>query len=71
MLFAMTTEMMLVLATAFFQPFNAAFGTRDNIFMHFGTPAIPFSMLQLLIDEVRKFFIRNMKPDEKGKPHWF
>lgn len=63
---------MLILAAAFFQPFNTAFGTRDNIFMHFGIPIIPFAMMQLLIDELRKYFIRNVKKDEKtGKPHWF
>jgi hypothetical protein len=28
-------------------------------------------MLQLLIDEVRKYLIRNLPVDEKGKPHWF
>ena len=50
MLFSITTEIMLILAAAFFQPFNTAFGTRDNIFMHFGIPIIPFAMMQLLID---------------------
>lgn len=71
MLFSLTTELMLILIAAYFQPFNTAFGTRDNIFMHFGTPAIPFALLQLLIDEVRKYFIRNLKPNKYGKPHWF
>lgn len=71
LLFAMTTEVMLTIAIAYFYPFNVAFGTRDNIFMHFGVPAIPFAILQLVIDEIRKYFIRNLKPDAKGKPHWF
>ena len=71
MLFSLTTELMLILVAAYFQPFNVAFGTRDNIFMHFGTPAIPFAMMQLVIDEIKKFFIRNLKPDKFGKPHWF
>jgi sodium/potassium-transporting ATPase subunit alpha len=62
---------MLIIIAGYFMPFNTAFGTRDNIFMHFGTPAFPFAILQLLIDETRKFFIRNLKPDDKGKPHWF
>lgn len=50
MLFSMTTEVMLIIVAGYFQPFNTAFGTRDNIFMHFGTPALPFAILQLLID---------------------
>jgi sodium/potassium-transporting ATPase subunit alpha len=50
LLFAITTEVVLVIIAGYFQPFNTAFGTRDNIFMHFGIPAIPFAMLQLLID---------------------
>ena len=39
-----------MLIAAYFQPFNTAFGTRDNIFMHFGMPTIPIAMIQLLID---------------------
>jgi len=62
---------MLVLLAAYFQPFNVVFGTRDNIFIHFGMPALPFAFLQLLIDEMRKFCIRNLKADENGKKHWF
>lgn len=34
----------------YFQPFNTAFGTRDNVFMHFAVPAIPFAILELVID---------------------
>ncbi len=71
MFFSLTTELMLVLVITYFQPFNTAFGTRDNIFMHFGVAALPFSMLQLLIDEIRKYFIRSLPTDAKGKPHWF
>jgi sodium/potassium-transporting ATPase subunit alpha len=71
MLFSLTTEIMLLLVAAYFQPFNTAFGTRDNIYMHFGTPAIPFAFLQLIIDEIRKYLIRNLKPNKFGKPHWF
>lgn len=50
MTFAMTTELMLIIAAGFFLPFNDAFGFRDNIFIHYGVPAIPFGMLQLLFD---------------------
>lgn len=69
--FAITTELMLVLLVGYFQPFNTAFGIRDNIFMHFGTPTIPFCILMLVVDEIRKYYIRSLPADEKGKPHWF
>ena len=62
---------MLIVLAAYFQPFNAAFGTRDNIFMHFGVPVLPFAMLQLVIDEVRKYLIRTLPPNKIGTPHWF
>lgn len=71
MLFSITTEVMLILVAAYFQPFNRGFGTRDNIFKHFGMPIIPFAILQLVIDETRKLIIRSVKPDPTGKPHWF
>lgn len=71
MFFSFVTEIMLVLVVTFFRPFNVAFGLRDNIFMHYGVSALPFSMLQLLVDEVRKYLIRSLPADEKGKPHWF
>lgn len=71
MYFSFTTELMLVFSVSYFQPFNVAFGLRDNIFMHYGISALPFSMLQLLVDEVRKYLIRSLPANEKGKPHWF
>lgn len=71
MFFALTTELMLVLLVTFFIPFNVAFGLRDNIFMHYGMAAVPFAMLQLGVDETRKYLIRNLPCDKSGKPHWF
>ena len=71
MLFAITTEIALIVIAGYFQPFNTAFGTRDNVFKHFGIPVIPFALLQLVIDETRKYLIRNLPKDAKGKPHWF
>lgn len=50
MLFAISTEIMLVMLAGYFQPFNTAFGTRDNVFKHFSMPAIPFAIFQLLIE---------------------
>ena len=69
--FSLTTEVMLVFLVTYFEPFYVAFGLRDNIFMHFGTPAIPFALLMMLIDEIRKYLIRSLPADDKGKPHWF
>jgi hypothetical protein len=63
MYFSFVTEIMLVLAVTFFLPFNTAFGLRDNIFMHYGVSALPFSILQLIIDELRKYLIRNLSAD--------
>lgn len=70
-IFGFTTELMLVVACSFFYPFNIAFGIRDNIFMHFGMTAIPFAILQWVIDEIKKYFVRNVPPDAKGKPNWW
>ena len=60
MLFSMTTEVILIIIAGYFQPFNRAFGTRDNVFRHFGTPAIPFAIMQLLLDELKKYMIRTL-----------
>lgn len=62
---------MLIIAAGYFLPFNDAFGFRDNIFIHYGVAAIPFAMLQLLFDELRKLLIRSLPKDENSKPHWF
>jgi len=69
--FAITTEVLLVIAAAYFYPLNIVFGTRDAIFMHYGPPAIPFAMMEILVDEIRKYYIRTLPSDSKGKPHWF
>ena len=71
LIFSLTTEVMFVLLAAYFQPFNIVFGTRDNVFIHFGIAVLPFAFMQLFIDEFRKFMIRNLKGDKNGKPHWF
>ena len=71
MIFGITTEILLTLACAFFYPFNIAFGTRDNIFMHFGMASIPFALLQIIIDEIKKLLIRSLPAKENGKPNWW
>lgn len=69
--FAITTEILLILILSYFLPLSTAFGFRDVTYMHFGTPAIPFAIVLYLIDEIRKYLIRNLPSDENGKPHWF
>ena len=55
-------------------------GTRDCILAHFGIAAIPIGIAQLVLDEIRKYLIRNMEPDNLGdpdrpledcRPNWF
>ena len=70
MMFGIATEILLVIICAYFYPFNIAFGTRDNIFMHFGMASIPFALFQLVIDEIKKYLIRNLPANEKGKPNF-
>jgi len=71
LLFAVTTEVALVILFTFVYPINVGFGFRDNIFMHYGTPALPFAMILLVVDETRKYYIRLLPEDDRGKPHWF
>lgn len=64
-------SLLACILVAYFLPFNIAFNTRDNIFMHFGTPAIPFALGILIIEEMRKLFAVVFKPDATGKPNWW
>jgi len=54
---------------------HRGFGSRDVIFFHFGLAAVPFSILQLILDEIRKYLIRRDDRAEVrkklGKPGWF
>jgi len=50
------------------------FGSRDTIFFHYGLPGIPFSIMQLILDETRKYLIRKDDPSlngKGGKPGWY
>ena len=44
-------------------------GSRDVHFFHYGLPAIPFSIVQMVWEELRKYIIRNQK-NPKNKPNW-
>ena len=72
MVFAgIASELVLIILLAYLLPIHKAIGSRDVIFFHFGLGAIPFSILQLVIDEIRKFAIRNGPKGKKNKPNWF
>jgi sodium/potassium-transporting ATPase subunit alpha len=71
MFFGMSTELIILFVLAFVSPINVVFGSRDNTFMHFGIVAVPVSLLVLALEETRKYLIRNLPPDEKGRPNWF
>lgn len=71
MYFGMSTEILIGFCLAYIYPINIVFGSRDNIFMHFGIVAVPISLLLLLIEEIRRYLIRVLPPDPKGRPNWF
>lgn len=68
--FGIASELMLVMVVAYFYPFNVAFGTRDCIYMHMGVMSIPFGLVNTIFDEFRRFLIRVLPPDSKGKPNF-
>jgi sodium/potassium-transporting ATPase subunit alpha len=61
---------MIMFGLAFVQPLNIVFGTRDCIFMHFGIIAVPFGLFRLILDEIRKYLMRNLPPGDFGKPNY-
>lgn len=71
MYFGMTTEILIGFILAFVYPINVVFGSRDNIFIHWGIVSVPISLLLLTLEEIRKYLLRTLPPDEKGRPNWF
>lgn len=71
MVFGWTTTYILSVLLAYIEPVNLVFGTRDLVFNHYFMPSVPFSILMLLYDEVRKYLIRNFKQYDPSKPNWF
>ncbi|CAM6004648.1 unnamed protein product [Sphagnum balticum] len=71
MYFGMTTELLIGFALGYIYPINIVFGSRDCIFMHYGVIAIPTSLLIFAFEEIRRYLIRNLPPDSKGRPNWF
>jgi len=69
--FGITVQCIVMLSLAFIHPLNIVFGTRDCIFAHFGIIAIPFGLLRILLDEIRKLLMRVLPPGKFGKPNYF
>jgi len=71
LIFGFCTETSLCLILAFAYPINVALNSRDVTFLHFGIPSIPFSILSLMYDEMRKTLIRNFPRWDMRKPNWY
>jgi hypothetical protein len=71
MIFGWFTEILLLFFLSYVTPLNLVLGTRDLIFQHSLIPGVPFSILILFLDEIRKYLIRNVKSKELNKPNWF
>lgn len=48
---------MLTVCLSYVQVFNAVFGTRDVLFIHYGTGALPFALVMLIWAEGRKYLV--------------
>lgn len=57
MFFAFWVEFMLTVCLSYVQVFNTVFGTRDVLFIHYGTGALPFALVMLIWAEGRKYLV--------------
>ena len=64
-LLVIVIQIISAMATGYCSPFGKL-GARDNVFKHFGTPAIPFALLMLIMSEVKYFLVRKL-----GSKSWF
>jgi len=71
LIFGFCSETALTLILAYCRPINIAINTRPVTFLHYGIPAIPFTIYSLFYEEFRKFMVRNMKSGDPRKPNWF
>ena len=70
--FGIGFEFMLAMALCYLPFMQKLISTRDVVFEHWGLSAIPFALIQLSMDEVRKYLMRTLPADSKtGKPNWF
>ena len=71
LVYGFASEICLTLLLTFANPFHSAFNTRELTFLHYGIPAIPFSVLALFYNEIRKLLIRNAPSKNPRKPNWW
>lgn len=71
MIFGWFSMFLILYTLAYVTPLNTILGTRDVILQHCLIPGVPFSMMIVLMDEVRKYLIRNTKSSDPSKPNWF
>lgn len=57
MFFAFWVEFMLTVCLSYVGVFNAVFGTRDILFIHYGTGALPFALVMIIWAEGRKYLV--------------
>ena len=57
MYFAFLAEFVLMLLLTYVKPLNIGLGTRDNIFIHFGTCGCAFMPMIMIWNEIRKYLV--------------
>lgn len=60
-------ELAVMISLAYFLPLNYAFGTRDLQLIHHSMPALPFGLLIIVYDEIRKYLVRTLPDREEGR----
>jgi len=73
MLWGQACETIFCFVLAYLPFLNVSMATRDVSFVHFGTAALPFSLLILVYDESRKLLVANSFKGVKGNdmPGWW
>lgn len=69
MLFGFFTEVVIVIALVYIKPLNSVFGTRFLQPLHLAVPAMPFFVVLIVYDELRKLVIRVQNKDNLS-PGW-
>ncbi|CAD8071160.1 unnamed protein product [Paramecium primaurelia] len=63
-------ELLITLSLSYVEVFNASFGTRDILFIHYGICGLPFGILIIIWNEGRKYLIRYFK-SKSSYPSWW
>lgn len=63
--FGLLFETVLGALLCYVTPLNGPLGTAPLVFLHFGVPAIPFAVVILMYDEIRKYLLRSL-----GEKNW-